>query len=150
MSNYHTPAPIFSKRQLAFLDAQRAGRLATATREGVPHVIPVCYAYGGASLYIALDAKPKRVAPERLRRVRNIMENPHVALVIDRYSDDWSELAYLLIQGVAELVQPDNPEHARAVALLRRRYVQYQSMPIEQQPAIAIRPTKVVGWPNVD
>jgi PPOX class probable F420-dependent enzyme len=148
LSNSHTPAPIFSEQQLAFLQAQRAGRLATATRDGAPHVIPVCYACDGTNLYIALDAKPKRVAPERLRRVRNILENPRVALVIDRYSDDWSELAYLLIQGEAMLVQPGEPEHASALALLRQRYVQYQSMPIEQHALIAIRAIKVVSWPK--
>jgi coenzyme F420-0:L-glutamate ligase/coenzyme F420-1:gamma-L-glutamate ligase len=136
----------FTPNQLTFLHAQRAGRLATATSDGAPHVIPVCYACDGAALYIALDAKPKRVAPERLRRIRNILENPRVALVIDRYSDDWSELAYLLIQGTAALVQPGEAEHGRAVALLRERYAQYLAMPIEQQPVIAIRPAKVVAW----
>src|SRR5215213_8113366 len=80
----------FTANQLAFLQAQRVGRLATATSDAAPHVIPVCYACDGTSLYIALDAKPKRVAPERLRRIRNILENPRVALLIDRYSDDWS------------------------------------------------------------
>ena len=140
----------FTPHQLAFLQAQRVGRLATANSAGAPHVIPVCYACDGASLYIALDAKPKRVAPERLRRIRNILENPRVALVIDRYSDDWGELAYLLIQGTATLLPPGEPEHSRAVALLRKRYVQYLAMPIEQQPVIAIRPEKVVAWPTTD
>src|SRR6266540_4721817 len=138
----------FTDQQIAFLQSQRVGRLATAYLAGRPHVVPVCYACDGASLYIALDAKPKRVAPERLRRIRNILENPRVALVIDRYSDDWSELAYLLIQGTAALVPPGEPEHSRAVALLRERYVQYLAMPIEQQPVIAIRPVAVVEWPN--
>jgi PPOX class probable F420-dependent enzyme len=138
----------FTPNQLAFLHTQRAGRLATATSEGAPHVIPVCYTCDGANLYIALDSKPKRVAPERLRRIRNILENPRVALVIDRYSDDWSQLAYLLIQGTAVLVQPDTAEHSRAITLLRERYVQYFAMPIEQQPVIAIRPMTVVEWPD--
>jgi coenzyme F420-0:L-glutamate ligase / coenzyme F420-1:gamma-L-glutamate ligase len=136
----------FTPNQLAFLLAQRTGRLATAASDGAPHVIPVCYACDGASLFIALDAKPKRVAPERLRRIRNILENPRVALVIDHYSDDWSELAYLLIQGTAALVYPGATEHNRAVTLLRERYVQYLVMPIEQQPVIAIRPATVVAW----
>jgi PPOX class probable F420-dependent enzyme len=140
----------FSPGQLAFLHSQRAGRLATASGDGAPHVVPVCYACDGASLYIALDAKPKRVAPERLRRIRNILDNPRVALVIDRYSDDWSELAYLLIQGTAMLIRPDQAEHSRAVALLRQRYAQYLAMPIERQPVIAIRPAKVVAWPDLD
>ncbi len=136
----------FTPNQLAFLQAQRAGRLATATSDGAPHVVPVCYACDGTSLYIALDAKPKRVAPERLRRIRNIVDNPRVALVIDRYSDDWSQLAYLLIQGTAVLIRPGQAEHSRAVELLRKRYVQYMAMPIEQQPVIAIRPAAVVEW----
>ena len=137
----------FSAGQLAFLETQRAGRLATASGDGAPHVVPVCYACDGASLYIALDAKPKRVAPERLRRIRNILENPRVALVVDHYSDDWSQLAYLLIQGSAVLVRPEAAEHSRAIELLRDRYAQYLVMPIEQQPVIAIRPTRVIAWP---
>jgi PPOX class probable F420-dependent enzyme len=140
------PAWAFSPDQLAFLHNQRVGRLATASGDGAPHVIPVCYACDGANLYIALDAKPKRVAPERLRRVRNILENPRVALVIDRYSDDWSELAYMLIQGQATLAPPGQAEHSRAVALLRARYAQYQAMPIERQPVIVIWPATVVEW----
>jgi coenzyme F420-0:L-glutamate ligase / coenzyme F420-1:gamma-L-glutamate ligase len=140
----------FTTDQLTFLQSQRAGRLASATRDGAPHVIPVCYACDGESLYIALDAKPKRVAPERLRRVRNILENPRVALVIDRYSDDWSQLAYLLIQGTAMLLSPGDAEHSRAIALLRERYAQYHAMPIERQPVIAIRPATVVQWPHRD
>ncbi len=51
----------FTPQQLAFLDAQRAGRLATADRLCQPHVVPVCYAWAGDALYIALDEKPKRV-----------------------------------------------------------------------------------------
>jgi len=132
--------------QLAFLASQRAGRLATADPSGAPHAIPVCYACDGARLYIALDAKPKRVAPSQLKRVRNILANPQVALLVDRYSDDWSELAYLLIQGSASLLEPADPAHAAAVALLRARYPQYRAMPIEQQPAIAIAPSRIVAW----
>jgi PPOX class probable F420-dependent enzyme len=136
----------FTDEQLAFIQSQRVGRLATAERSGRPHVIPVCYACDRASIYIALDTKPKRVAPQRLKRVRNLLENPQVALVIDRYSDDWSELAYLLIQGTAMLLPPGDDEHSQAMRLLRDRYVQYRTMPIAEQPVIAIRPSSVVGW----
>ena len=140
----------FTDQQLAFLAAQRAGRLATASNTGMPHVVPVCYACDGTRLYIALDAKPKRVAPTQLKRIRNIAENPQVALVVDRYSDDWSELAYLLIQGSASLLAPGRPAHRQAIALLRARYSQYLAMPIEEQPVIAIRPTSIVAWGALD
>jgi PPOX class probable F420-dependent enzyme len=137
---------MFSPDQLAFLQAQRVGRLATADRDALPHVIPVCYACDGERLYIALDAKPKRVAPQQLKRVRNLLDNPQIALVVDRYSEDWSELGYLLIRGLATLLPPADPAHAQIVALLRERYPQYQSMPIHEQPIIAIQPTAVTSW----
>jgi PPOX class probable F420-dependent enzyme len=140
----------FTEAQIAFIEAQRAGRLATADRDGRPHVVPVCYACDGASFYIALDAKPKRVAPERLKRVRNILDNPEAALVIDRYSDDWSALAYLLVRGAAALIPPGEQEHRRAIALLRGRYPQYRTMPIEAQPVIVLRAASLVAWGAID
>jgi coenzyme F420-0:L-glutamate ligase/coenzyme F420-1:gamma-L-glutamate ligase len=135
-----------SDEQLAFVQSQRVGRLATADRAGQPHVVPVCFACDGASFYIALDAKPKRVEPTRLKRVRNLLDNPQVALVFDRYSEDWGALAYVLVHGTAALLPPGDEEHGRAVALLRGRYQQYQAMPIADQPVIAVRVEKVVGW----
>ena len=136
----------FNTEQLAFLDMQRAGRLATVGRDGLPHVVPVCYACDGHALFIALDQKPKRVAPERLKRVRNILENSAVALVVDHYDDDWSRLAYVMIQGTAELLQPAAVEHARSLELLRARYPQYRAMALEVAPVIMIRPSKIVAW----
>jgi coenzyme F420-0:L-glutamate ligase / coenzyme F420-1:gamma-L-glutamate ligase len=141
---------ILTPAQAAFAEAQRAGRMATADRAGQPHVVPVCYAYADGSFYIALDAKPKRVAHERLKRVRNILDNPQVALVIDRYDEDWSALAYLLARGSAALLPPGDLEHTRAVELLRARYPQYHAMPIDQQPAIVIRIDSVVAWGAIE
>ena len=70
-----------------------------------------------------------------------------MALLFDHYTDvDWQALAYLLIRGTAELLAPHTPEQQRAVALLRERYAQYRSMPIEEQSVIAIRPESVVAW----
>jgi PPOX class probable F420-dependent enzyme len=135
-----------TQAQIAFIEAQRVGRLATADEDGRPHVVPVCYARDGLSFYIALDAKPKRVAHARLRRVRNILANPQAALVIDRYSDDWSALAYLLVRGAAALLPPGDAEHTRVVALLRERYPQYLAMPIDEQPVIVLRAESVVAW----
>jgi PPOX class probable F420-dependent enzyme len=141
---------ILTPAQTAFVENQRIGHLATADRAGQPHVVPVCYAYVEGSFYIALDAKPKRVAHERLKRVRNILDNPQIALVIDRYDEDWSALAYLLVRGPAALLPPGDPEHPRAVELLRTRYPQYRGMPIHEQPAIVIRVESVVAWGAVE
>jgi PPOX class probable F420-dependent enzyme len=138
---------MFTTGQRVFLEAQRVGRLATADAAGQPQVVPVCFAYDETRILIPLDTKPKRVPPARLRRVRNILANPRVALVFDRYDDDdWSRLAYLLIEGTASLLPPEDPAHRRGVLLLRHRYTQYQAMPIDTLPMIAIAPDKVIGW----
>lgn len=136
--------------QRRFVQQQRVARLATSDRTGQPHAVPVCYAFDAAGFYIALDSKPKRVPPQRLKRVRNILENPRVALLIDRYSDDWQQLAFLLVQGEAALLMPGDSRHAPAIALLRDRYPHYRAMPIHERPLIMIRPAAIVAWGALD
>ena len=68
-----------------FLRAARTAHLATADGTGQPHVIPICFTFDGRSVYSVLDQKPKGVPPTRLRRVRNIVANPKVSLVVDHY-----------------------------------------------------------------
>jgi coenzyme F420-0:L-glutamate ligase/coenzyme F420-1:gamma-L-glutamate ligase len=136
-----------SPGQVAFLVRQRVARLATADAAGAPHVVPVCFACSpGGAIYVALDEKPKDVPPTRLKRVRNILENPRVALVADRYAEDWSLLAFVLVRGRAGLLEQGTGEHADAVRLLRGKYHQYEEMPIEDNPVISIKPERVASW----
>jgi PPOX class probable F420-dependent enzyme len=108
--------------------------------------VPVCYAFDGARFYIPLDEKPKRVAAAQLKRVRNIEARPEVSLVIDRYADDWSQLAYLQVAAHAELLAPGDEGHVTAMVLLRARYPQYRTMALEQSQIIAMAPTAVSSW----
>ena len=124
----------------------RVGRLATADRRGQPHVVPICFAYDGRTIYSAIDEKPKRVAARRLRRVRNIDVNPAAALVVDAYREDWRRLWYVLILGEASIVAAGTTEHVRAVRLLRRKYRQYERMQLEDRPVLRISPRRVVSW----
>jgi coenzyme F420-0:L-glutamate ligase/coenzyme F420-1:gamma-L-glutamate ligase len=132
--------------EVAFVRDQRVARLATADPDGRPHVVAVCFAFDGARFYTPLDEKPKRVARTQLKRVRNIESRPDVSLVIDRYDDDWSQLAYVQVSGVAALLGPEGAGHGRAVELLRERYPQYRTMALEQSRIIAITPTSVTSW----
>jgi PPOX class probable F420-dependent enzyme len=109
-----------------FLERHRLAHLATASAAGVPHVVPICYAVVSDALYFVVDEKPKRTRTG-LKRLRNILENPRVAIVIDDYDEDWSRLAYLLVHGEAERVTEAN-EFERGLQALRARYPQYQSM----------------------
>ena len=138
-----------SQAEQAFLTEHRVARLATADAQGQPFVVPICYIFAGGVFYSALDEKPKSVAPTHLKRVRNILANPQVSLVIDDYSEDWNRLAYTQIRGQAALVDPGIEEHAEAIRLLRAKYPQYRQMAIDQQPVVRIIPTSIVCWGTI-
>jgi PPOX class probable F420-dependent enzyme len=134
---------ILSSAARAFLAARRVGHLATADAAGAPHVVPVCYAVEGGTLYITIDQKPKGTVP--LKRLRNIAENPQVAVVVDRYDEDWARLGWVMLRGRAEVLA-DGTEHAAAQALLRARYPQLRPMQIADLPVIALRIAAVAQW----
>ena len=131
-----------------FLNAARIGHLATADANGAPHVVPVCYAIEGAALYITIDEKPKRVSAKPLKRLANILQNPNIAVCVDRYDEDWTRLAWVMLRGPAEILA-DGAEHDRAQALLRERYPQYRAMRIEALPVIALRVRQVTLWGDI-
>ncbi len=135
-----------SQAEEHFLQTHRVARLATAVARGQPYVVPICYAFDGRVIYSALDEKPKSVEPTHLKRVRNILANPRVGLVVDDYGEDWSQLAYLQLRGRADLLAVGAAEHAEAVRLLRAKYPQYGPMAIDQQPILRITPEAVVSW----
>jgi PPOX class probable F420-dependent enzyme len=137
---------MISPEHAAFLERCRSGRLATVDPQGRPHNVPVCYALLDDALYTPIDEKPKTGDPRELRRVRNILANPHVCLVVDHYEDaDWTRLAWLQVRGTASLVE-DAAERTRALSALRVRYRQYQTMALEALPLLKITPTRLVGW----
>ena len=129
-----------------FLDRCRVGHLATADSSGRPHVTPVCYALVGAAVYFIVDEKPK-AAGKTLKRLRNIAENPQVALVADHYDEDWSRLEYVLIRGSAKEVD-DAAEFELVLDRLRQRYPQYRGMRLEpkRNPLVRITPETVNHW----
>ncbi len=135
----------WSSEVQAFVRAHRVARLATVDGSGRPLVLPICYVVEGETLCSPTDAKPKRVPVERLKRLRNVLENPHVAVVVDDYSEDWTRLAYVILHGTAEVLTA-GPTFAQAVLALRAKYPQYQQMPIEATPMIAVQLTRAVSW----
>ena len=143
--------PPLTESQARFLANARVARLATADAEGIPHAIPVCYAYadlgyGGEAIYIVLDHKPKSTELTRLRRVRNILANPRAALIVDHYGEDWQSLRYILASCDAALLNGDEPEAAQAVALLREKYPQYREMALDGNPVIKLTPRRFTAW----
>ena len=150
----------------AFLAAARVAHLATADRAGQPLVLPVCFAVQGHRLFMSLDEKPKRRAPRELKRVRNILENPRVAVVADRWDEDWRRLAWVHLSGTARVLEPPLPAapsadreavdreaaeadaalHRFAVLLLREKYAPYRGMDLDGRPALAMEIERVATW----
>ena len=129
-----------------FVERGRVARLSTADARGRPHAVPIVYALDASRLYFALDAKPKRVPPERLRRVRNITQNPRVAVLVDDYREDWRRLAYVLLEGDAAVLPP-GAEKDRALALLRAKYRQYRGGRLPPDaPVVRVTVQRAVSW----
>jgi PPOX class probable F420-dependent enzyme len=129
----------------AFISSHRVAVMATADARGAPHVVPICYAFDGDSIFTAIDLKPKQVAARSLKRLRNIESNPKVALVIHDYSEDWGRLAHVLVTGRAEIMANDG-ERERAEALLRDKYPQYVDLLPPGAPFLRVTVVKVVSW----
>lgn len=121
-------------------------RLATASPDGTPHLVPVVFAVDGdlenGVVYTAVDGKPK--STRRLRRLANIDGNPHVCLLVDHYADDWTRLWWVRVDGVAA-VHRDGDATATGCRLLREKYPQYQTVPLDG-PVISIAVRRWSSW----
>lgn len=121
------PRSSLDARDLELLNEVRLGHLATANAAAHPHVMPVCFAIlDDRTLVFAVDDKPK-IPGRRLRRMRNLEENARFALVVDRWDEDWSRLAYCLVEGVGRPIH-DPGRKSEALDRLRARYPQYVEM----------------------
>jgi PPOX class probable F420-dependent enzyme len=123
------------------LSSARVARLATAAG-GNPHVVPFTFAVDGDLIYTAVDAKPK--ATTDLKRLRNIRDNPRVAVLADHYEDDWSALWWVRADGLASVVE-DAEAMARPISLLADRYPQYLASP-PGGPVVVIQVVRWTGW----
>jgi PPOX class probable F420-dependent enzyme len=103
----------------------------------------VCFAWLPPYVYSAIDRKPKRTT--LLRRVRNVAETRRAALVVDRWSEDWKNLSYVLVEGPAELLE-DGPERDEALILLTAKYPQYDDLPLVGNLVIKLTAQRTVAW----
>jgi PPOX class probable F420-dependent enzyme len=118
------------------------GRLATVGADGRPHLVPVVFAVGDDVVYTAVDAKPK--ATKRLRRLRNIADNPQVSMLVDHYDDDWSQLWWVRADGTAAIYD-DGAAARTGYELLQAKYPQYRSVAVDG-PVIAVTVHRWAAW----
>ena len=125
------------------LEAERVARLGLLDDDGSPRVLPVTFAVVAGDLWSAVDHKPKSAAPRRLARLRWLAERPAACLTVDRYSDDWQQLAWVQVNGVAAVL--DAEPHDEVLAALAGRYPQYRER-APQGPLLRLVPKRVVCW----
>lgn len=141
--------PLIDRRAKDMIIRARVARLGTVDCHNQPHVIPVVFVFDGAYFFIPLDRKTKTVTPGELRRVKNIEKNARVALIIDKYSEAWEKLWFIMIMGRAGII-----ENKDQIALLKEihkmlitKYPQYKSIGMGES-CIKIQPLKVTSWKN--
>ncbi len=148
--------PILDATQRAFLEETRRLVLVTIAPTGLPRPVPVCFAVAPPPLdvlYTPLDGKPKLADdPRDLARVRDVIARPRVALLADRWDEDWSRLAWLRLEGDARLLEPgaaDAAEHDAAATALRGRYPQYAGHALEGRLIIRVSIRRAAGWSSL-
>ncbi len=128
-----------------FLQAARVARMGTVDAAGAPSLVPICFQLEGERLFSVIDEKPKRREALRLKRVRNLLENPRLAVLVDHYEEDWSRLGWVLIRGSGSILAA-GAEQREAVEALRRKYPQYRAMALEGAPVIRMEIESVRHW----
>ncbi|NHN42345.1 TIGR03668 family PPOX class F420-dependent oxidoreductase [Halorubellus sp. JP-L1] len=141
---------MFDADERAYLAAARVARLATADADGRPHAVPICFALHDDAIVTAIDEKPKANAPDALRRVRDVTENPHVAIVVDHYHENWDRLGWLEVLGTATVRQPDHDDHHGAVTALRDKYERYHDHDLDDRPLVHVIPGSVHHWGTLE
>jgi PPOX class probable F420-dependent enzyme len=123
------------------LESARVGRLGLLDEEGSPRVLPVTFAMAEGRIWSAIDQKPKR--SKEPARVRFLRREPRAALTVDRYSDDWEELAWVQVLGTVEVLEV--ADAAAGLDALSARYEQYREE-APPGPVLALEPERYLWW----
>jgi PPOX class probable F420-dependent enzyme len=145
--------PLLSAAQRTFLESARRAVLATIAPDGHPRLVPICFVVAGEPpiLYTPIDDKPKRTDdPLALARIRDIDADPRVTILVDRWDEDWTRLAWLRCIGSATVMPPSAPDHPDLIAALRAKYPPYAGHRLEVRPLIRVRIQHVTSWSAID
>jgi PPOX class probable F420-dependent enzyme len=123
------------------LRTARVGRLGLLDDRDRPRVLPVTFALVGEAIYTAIDNKPK--VSREPARVRYLKRRPEAALTVDRYDDDWTELAWVQVLGRVELL--DTAAAPTAMEALAAKYEPYRRE-APPGPLLKLVPERALHW----
>jgi PPOX class probable F420-dependent enzyme len=121
----------------------RVAYLATLRSDGTAALVPIFFEVVGNRVVSAVDPKPKRTL--ELARLRHIARDPRVTLLVDHYEDDWQLLWWARAEGEARVVAA-GPERDEALANLRAKYPQYQTLDGPFGDAVIVEVARWTGW----
>jgi PPOX class probable F420-dependent enzyme len=119
---------------------ERICRVATTGRRGAPHVVPVCH--------VLIDGKIWFASEKNARKVRNLRENPRIAVTVDLYAEAWTSLRGVMIQGTARVVAK-SPTFRRIRKALYAKYPQYpdeSAIGDDDSVVVEVTPSRVFAW----
>ncbi|OGL19257.1 MAG: hypothetical protein A3K12_07305 [Candidatus Rokubacteria bacterium RIFCSPLOWO2_12_FULL_71_19] len=129
-----------TKRVESLLRWERVCRVATAGPGGMPHVVPVCHVVTDGKIYFASGRDG--------RKVLNLRANARIALTVDLYTEQWSGLKGVMVQGKPRLIER-GPAFRRIRRLLYAKYPQYpDEAALEESDSVVVEvtPARVFTW----
>jgi len=129
-----------NKKIAKLIAHERVCRVATAGNDGATHLVPVCHVLSGDKIYFG--------SGDAGRKVKNLRENPRIAVTIDLYSDDWDQIRGVMVQGIAKLIER-GPRFRQARDRLYQKYPQYRkdaALAPSDSVVVEVTPTHVFTW----
>jgi nitroimidazol reductase NimA-like FMN-containing flavoprotein (pyridoxamine 5'-phosphate oxidase superfamily) len=125
----------FTEKEIGFLEQNEMCRFASASKRGEPHIVPVSYVWQDSHAYIVTDY--------HTRKLKNLRENPHAALLVDTSGTQ----KLLLLSGPVEIIEKGE-EYRRLYKLFHSKldWVKRDPWKEGEAPFIKITPTFKTGW----
>ncbi|MDA4115069.1 MAG: PPOX class F420-dependent oxidoreductase [Thaumarchaeota archaeon] len=110
-------AVTFSDEEVEFLTQSRLARVATASSEGQPHVVPVVYEFDGTAFYFTGWNLEKSL------KFQNLLQNKKVAIVVDDLVtvSPWRPRG-VEVRGVAELGSEGGRPYVKVCPQVKRSW----------------------------
>lgn len=127
----------FTDLEIKFLQNNEVCRVATVSRDKIPHVVPVCYVFLENLIFFATDYDTKKY--------RNLKNNKNVGLVVDDYRPPNNKA--LVITGIADIIERGG-DFTRIYKIFYEKFEWVRQNPWEQgeAPFVAVRVLKKTSW----
>jgi uncharacterized protein len=127
----------FTDSETKFLQNNEVCRVATVSRDKIPHVVPVCYVFLDNLIFFATDYDTKKY--------RNLKNNKNASLVVDDYHPPNNKA--LAITGIADIIERGE-DFTRIYKIFYEKFEWVRQNPWEQgeAPFVAVRVLRKTSW----